>query len=360
MLNAIKLRRSVLWTCIAGMTVVVSCKKENLAPEEVSNNEVSTKAFETSKTTNAVSLVGSNLELGINGHPLGTLPYTSTPATRQIQLLKDMNMTWYRVDVHSKDDGGITVPHLWDPLKAAATNGGVKILPMLYTRTFSLNVSETESYNRGKKLGADFAAKYGNYFTYYNLGNEMEMKCLYPNKSGQSQADYDRAKYKIIRSYLKGMDEGIKSKDPDAKTMIDASWLHYGYLRMLEWDGVKFDIIAYHWYSEMEGAAAGSAYKIPDITKKLSALFPKKPIWFTEVNNRYKKTSTHEQDQNAFITKFIEKCKNNPQVKVLMFYELFDEPQKSGLLEPNYGIIKWNIPYTSWTKKLVANSLYVK
>ncbi|RVU02468.1 hypothetical protein EOD41_00575 [Mucilaginibacter limnophilus] len=360
MLNFIHFRKTALVACVTALCLA-SCKKEALTPEEPAPAaELSTEALESTKATNAISLAGSNLQLGINGHPLGTTPYINTPATKQIQLLKDMKMTWYRVDVMSKEDGSITVPSLWNPLQQASASGGVNILPMLYTRTLDLTVSEAESYKRGKTLGSNFAAKYGQYFTYYNLGNELEMKCLLPTKSGQSQADYNKAKYNVIRGYLRGMDEGIKAKDPGAKTMIDGSWLHYGFLRMLDWDGVKFDVVAWHWYSEMEGAAAGSMYKIPDITQKLSSLFPKKDIWFTEVNSRYKDASTHESKQNTFIVNFIEKCKKNPKVKVLMIYELFNEPFKKGLLEPNYGIYKWTVEYTSYTKKMVAKTLSAK
>lgn len=344
--------------CITGLCLT-SCQKESLLTPKDSATTYIAEKKETFQTNNIALMATPALELGINGHPLGTVPYTTTPASKQIQLLKDMNMKWYRVDVQSTSTGSITVPYLWEPLQEAAAAGGVKILPMLYTRTLSFNVSESESYQRGKTLGSNFAAKYGRYFTYYNLGNELEMDCLLPGKSGQSQEHYNKAKYRIIRNYLKGMDEGIKSKDADAKTMIDASWLHYAFLRMLDWDGVKFDVVAYHWYSEMDGAAAGSAYKIPDITRKLSSLFPNKPIWFTEVNNRFKTSSTYEQDQNAFITKFIEKCKNNPQVKVVMIYELFNEPHKLNALEANYGILKWTVPYTSWAKKIIAKTLYL-
>jgi hypothetical protein len=47
--------------------------------------------------------------------------------------------------------------------------------------------------------------------------------------------------------------------------MITAGWLHYGFLRMCEWYGVKFDVVAYNWYSDMENAAPKGP-GIPDIT----------------------------------------------------------------------------------------------
>lgn len=268
-----------------------------------------------------------------------------------------MNMNWYRIDVLTQSDGTVTVPNTLNPLLDAAAAGNVKLLPMLNPRTMNLSDSEAESYKKGKTLGANFAAKYAKYFSYYDLGNDLDLKVLLPNKTGQSQEHYDRKKFNTMAAYLKGMDEGIKSKDASAKTMISAGWLHYGFLRMCDWYGVKFDVVAYHWYSDMEAAAPKSPNNIPDITKKLSSLFPDKPIWFTEFNYRFKSSSTtNEQDQQTFIKNFVTKCKNNPQVKVALIYELFDEPYKSGN-EATYGIVKWLTKYTSWKNKLVAGFL---
>jgi hypothetical protein len=124
---------------------------------------------------------------------------------------------------------------------------------------------------------------------------------------------------------------------------------------MCEWYGVKFDVVAYNWYSDMENAAPKGP-GIPDITLKLSSLFPTKPIWFTEFNYRYKATSTtNEADQNAFVTKFVAKCKANPQVKVAIVYELFDEPYKS-TQEGAYGILKWATQYTNHLDKTLSKT----
>ncbi|GGH18291.1 hypothetical protein GCM10007352_28920 [Mucilaginibacter phyllosphaerae] len=303
------------------------------------------------------NLTGPGLMLGINGHPLGDAPYITTGAARQVQLLKSMGMNWYRINVQTKADGTMSASILFHELQQAAEKENINLLPMLYTRTLNLSKTEAESYKMGKTLGSNFAAKYGKYFSYYDLGNDLELELLEPNKTGKSQFHYNRQKLNVTAAYLKGMDEGIKSKDPDAKTMISAGWLHYGFIRMCDWYGVKFDVVAYHWYSDMERAAANAPYNIDDITTRLSNLFPNKPIWFTEMNYRYKPTNTnYEEDQNEFVKKFIAKCKNNPKVKVVMIYELFNEPYKN-TEERNFGILKWTTPYTIWAKKTIAKTL---
>ncbi|MBD1363060.1 hypothetical protein IDJ77_04485 [Mucilaginibacter sp. ZT4R22] len=349
------LQKTALLTCLVAVTFA-SCKKELDVEPATETVGFGTKAADLmlATTTPVSKLSGSALALGINGH-MGDAPYLATSPAKQIQMLKDRGMTWYRLNVQTKSDGSASSSDLLDALQAAATNGGVKILPMLYLRTLDYADSQAESYQKGKTLGGNFAAKYGAYFTYYNLGNDLELPLLMSQKTGQSQNDYYRDKFNVVAAYLKGMDDGIKAKDSDAKTMISAGWLHYGFLRMCEWYGVKFDVVAYNWYSDMEGAAAKGP-GIPDITLKLSALFPTKPIWFTEFNYRYKATSlTNEADQNAFVTKFVAKCKLNPQVKVAMVYELFDEPYKS-TQEGAYGILKWTTKYSLHADKVLSKT----
>jgi hypothetical protein len=52
-------------------------------------------------------------------------------------------------------------------------------------------------------LGGNFAAKYGSYFTYYNLGNDLELPLLLPQTTGQSQTHYYRDKFNVIAANLR-------------------------------------------------------------------------------------------------------------------------------------------------------------
>jgi hypothetical protein len=51
-----------------------------------------------------------------------------------------------------------------------------------------------------------------------------------------------------------GLYEGVKAADPNALAIVDtAGWLHYGFIERLvkEDRALAFDILAWHWYSEM-------------------------------------------------------------------------------------------------------------
>lgn len=347
--------------CLLGFILFSCNKKEDIetTPANLSTTTQKISSLLLSSTSTS-SQTGSEFMLGVNGH-LGDAPYVQLAASKQIQLLNEMKMKWYRINIQTYADGTIKTESRFLALHKAASEKGVNILPVIYTRSLDLNKTESESYKLGWELGSNFAAKYGQYFTYYDMGNDLELELLIKGKTGQSQNHYDRRKTNVTAAYLKGMDEGIKSKDPTAKTMISAGWIHYGFIRMCDWYGVKFDVVAYHWYSDMEGSAPKAPYNIPDITIKLASLFPNKPIWFTEFNYRYKeaKSDTYETDQNAFIMQFIQKCKNNPKVQALLIYELLNEPYKNGD-EGHFGLIKWVNRYTLYNKKMIANTMTTK
>src|SRR6195952_2121838 len=189
--------------CIASLTGISCSKTADDQPSPSVNvpNDLSQFQSLVNAASAKISVAGSTLQLGINGHPLGDAPYIATSATKQISLLKDMGMNWYRVNVTSTSDGSITMPDLFGPLLSAAAAGNVHLLPMLYPRTLSYSVSESASYQAGKVVGANFAAKYKQYFTYYELGNDLDLKPLLPNTTGASQVDYDQAKFKTIAAY---------------------------------------------------------------------------------------------------------------------------------------------------------------
>ncbi len=336
-----------------------SCKKDIQEPSKEPLKMADTANFAATSfaSTLATTTYPGTFTLGINGHPLNSPAYTKNSAIEQIKLVKSMNMGYYRFDVLSEDNGSVSESVLFYALIAAAKAGGVQLVPTIDASNLDIKNAST-AFQNGKNLGYNFAKRNAGNFTYYGLGNELDNKCILKNKAGQIASDYDANKIKVVANYLKGMDEGIKLADPTAKTMVDESFLHYGYLQLLVKAGVNFDIVACHWYSEMEGVAAKAPYNIPDITVKLSSLFAK-PIWFTEVNERYHSTSNQETLRNTFIQGFIAKCKKNKQVKGLLIYELYDEPFRTDKQEATYGLIKWIKPYTTWEYKLAAKNLLV-
>jgi hypothetical protein len=279
-----------------------SCKKDLMLQPEAASSELRQLSSSTLATTSgALPTTSPSFTSGVNGHPLGDIAYLGIPASAQIELIKKMGMGIYRINILSTSDGTCTVPKVLQPLLDAAAAGNITLLPMLTTRTLDYDDTEGNAYEKGKTLGGNFAAKYAAVFKYYDMGNDLDLKPLLSGKDGRALTDYDQTKLRVIAAYLKGMGEGIHAKDPGAQTMISAGWLHWGFIKACESYGVKFDILAYHWYSDMEAAIARSPWlKMSDITLTLNSLFPGKPIWITETNSRPKSIDTQEADQNTF------------------------------------------------------------
>lgn len=304
--------------------------------------------------TDTVPPAETSFYFGVNGHPVNQSAYMKISPSEQIRLIKSLGMNIYRVDLTADKGGVIRMHDRYVALKNAADSARVTLLPMVSSGTFDYDIAEEASYQTGYERGAAFASNYQHDFVYYNLGNELDNKCILPQKSGTSVNHYDPVKFKIIAARLKGMNDGVKSVDKDAKTMVDACWMHYQYLLMLENYGVNFDIVAYHWYNDMESMAV-KTYNITDITQFLSEKFAK-PIWFTEINIRNRTGTTNDQVQRDFLNSFIVKCKNNPQVKAALVYELFNQPVFNSS-ESYYGLFDWVTPYTDYVPKLWAKEV---
>ena len=89
----------------------------------------------------------------------------------------------------------------------------------------------------------------------------------------------EESRYQESKAQILGLARGVRAGNPGAKTMVNAAgWLHYGFFeRLIREDKVPFDIIAWHWYSEM-----GDMTKVRgnfDVLGKLKSY--KKPLWST-------------------------------------------------------------------------------
>uniref|UniRef100_UPI001066494E hypothetical protein n=1 Tax=Olivibacter sp. XZL3 TaxID=1735116 RepID=UPI001066494E len=252
---------SVIFT--GALLTLVSCSKQDVFEETQLNEGPNT-------TMATASSRSSTFDFGVNGHPLGPASYTNVPAKEQIALIKKLGMRSYRFDVSTLSNGKMHTDFRFQPLKKAAKEAGVTLVPMLYAQGLNFNMKMSEAYQQGRKVAEAFAQQYKDDFDYYNIGNELENLFILPLKAGTSRTHYNLKKFDIALHFLWGMNDGIKAKDPTAKTIINACWLHTAYIQMLESRGLKFDIIGWQWYDYMEKSAKKN-YGIDDISTYLSS-----------------------------------------------------------------------------------------
>ncbi len=300
----------------------------------------------------ATALQEDQLIFGINGHPLNQVAYIKTSVSTQMDMLKHYGMNYYRVDIGTDFEGNIREQKKFDNLIAGVNNANVKILPTLYLRGMDYAQSESANFTQGKILGKGFAAKYGQHFDYYELGNEYDLKLKMAGADGRYKESYNQSQFKLFAAFLRGMIQGIKEGDSGAKTMVNGCGWNYGFFELLKYYDVNIDVIAHHLYSK--STRQNTDYI--KIVQNLAAVWNNtKSIWVTELNKEDGSYNPAPEAQGLIVNDFISKLSQVPAVKAILIYELLDQPELVHNLEreKHMGLIKFNTLYDSWSYKSI-------
>lgn len=289
---------------------------------------------------------------GINGHPLTQEGYWQVPLNDQLDLVKESGAKWYRISFGAKAFRENTAR--FDELLEGAEKRGLKLLPVLMPSGLGSDKPIDQIQNESLAFGKEMATRYKGRITHWELGNELDNFSMIKKgettpsgkvwkwdgaPDGSSPDDYETVRYERCREFFKSIQQGIKEADPSALTMVDTSgWLHYGFIERLKQDGAaNFDILAWHWYSEMGDITAVSDKKI-DVLKLLKERY-QKPIWFTEINRRDGSKGDKEAEQAEYISTAIAKLAKTEGIDAVFLYELLDEPYFGESGESHYGLV---------------------
>jgi len=225
---------------------------------------------------------GQSFVWGINGHLAGS-GYSTASAATQLDQVKAMGMTYYRVDVNANTDGTVhDYATQFDTLYSTAATKGVKLLCMIYA-PYNLSATWQTNYNTGYNTVYNFLKKYPN-ITVIEEGNELDASPEFLGSSsddGASAGDYNATNVYLLGGCLTGMYNGAHAANPSARCIIDSiNHPHWGWFQALQNNSVPWDITGVHWYSS-SGSILGTGGA--NGLDKYSA-FGKK-IWVTEVNN---------------------------------------------------------------------------
>lgn len=304
---------------------------------------------------------------GINGHPIDSESYRAKGSLDlQTQLLKEFQLSYYRVNITLNNEGEVDYwkgdTQRWKNTLKNTTEANIKILPLILLRDFDFTMSEEKAYSIAKKKTSGFARKYKDQLDVYALGNEMDLKVDIDGKEGDKIAHYDKKKFDVWIAFLKGMAAGIREVDPTAKLIINGAGRHrYGYYEYIKQQQVDYDIIGFHWYSEMGNVDEPylSEKDGLDIIQYMHEQF-NKPIWITEINQHWGIDKHSENHQAFWIDHFIDNLKGRSYIKAFFVYELLDQPHLDdgeGYENPRqayFGLIDWVTPYTSYRYRPAA------
>jgi hypothetical protein len=340
---------------LISLLAVAGCKKNQLPAD--SSSAIATVPNANLKTQS------TPLITGINGHPFNTVAYNANSSTiagvdytTQANMVKAMGMTYYRVDVATDANGKATNETKLLDLIAKCQVNNIKVLPMIYDRC-NYSGTTTSNYNAAYTQMAGFATLYGQYFDYFELGNEWELfddlllraPNLPPNfHNGRDSTDYDLPRVNLAAQYVKGMEAGLKSVLPSKQSIVNTAGFFPTYwMDRMYAAAPTINVCGWHLYADMP-----AGYVNLGVTNIHQYLYNRyhRPIWYTESGYRFKTTLTQQANEDAsndWRNTLTTQATADPNVKAIIFYELLDEPERSGFSpynfqEENFGWVKFN------------------
>jgi hypothetical protein len=312
---------ALLLGCVMGVAITGTVQKRNRAA-----------------ATSSAPTAATRFVWGVSGHPFGQDSYRPSRGlsiAEQIALVRELGARWYRVDWDQKSvEPG---QHDYDMLVNEAQKKKVRLLPILFA-SFAPDATDAQVEEAAFRYGRAMARRYRGRVTHWELSNERDIDTMIRQgektrdgqewtggaPDGDKPEHYEESRYKKVKAQILGLSRGVKEGDPNAKTMVDtAGWLHYGFFeRLVNEDKVPFDILAWHWYSEM-----GDPTRVRgtiNVIEKLRSFG--KPIWITEINRRGGSQNSSEDAQAQYLSEAARQARDTWGVAGFFAYELLDEP----------------------------------
>jgi hypothetical protein len=284
---------------------------------------------------------GAALVWGVNGHPL--TGYSGVPVAQQIDLVADLGMRSYRVDVTSLDQADALAA-----LIALAKKRHVAILPVLIPPV-DLDKEDAATITvKARDFATRFVTRFRDDVTIWELGNEQEnyailqpcekrddgtiYPCAWGPAGGLVALDYEGKRLAKVVALLRGLSEATRAASPMARRALgSAGWGHIGFFERLKAQGVDWDISVWHLYGmDFEWAM-----------KRLKAF--DKPIWITEFNHPLGSQKEGEAGQAKGLDAMIARIKAYAptyDIEAAFIYELLDESYWAPSFEASMGLTR--------------------
>jgi hypothetical protein len=199
---------------------------------------------------------------------------------------------------------------------------------------------ETNRYAKAFDFAARLGEKYRERIEIFQFLNEISGTAIKPGHSGFVFEDYEGEKYLEIRELLRGLTDGLASTHPRAKRLISAHWLGIGIVDQLIKDRVSFEIVGWHWFSDM----GPDPVKIPLSTDRgvpaefngqifnLPAHFTEqgKEFWITETNLERGSLDGKEYEQATYLENILKVVAETEEVTGFFYFRLTDGAENAG------------------------------
>lgn len=291
------------------------------------------------QSTNQLIPDDGRFRWGIQIRPFAMDRYTDALMDQQLDLARELGVGWVRLDWHNYKDFS------WhDRIVAESNKRGLHVVLIL--EDIGVPTGNPDSPEKAKIRAQGIADHFKGRVHYYQLFNEVSGSALHgPEFPGSNfSRDYDQAKYRVIRDWMKGATAGIKAADPGGKTIVSAQWTHTGFIEQLIKDGVPFDILGWNWFSDMPNDLNGVTIDEHTGTSLLLKLkgFGKE-LWLTELGHRPGPTGQDEVKQAAYVKQMTERIHGYVSFKGLFYFELMDQSnvKAKGNKPEYYGMVNF-------------------
>lgn len=251
---------------------------------------------------------------------------------QELAFAKELGVNHLRANLEKEEDLNDYI------VKKVAEEGF--LLTLILDPEFKADFYKTANYQLGFKLGKEVATRFKGKVPFYQLANEATGVTIKKGFPGYKKSDYDPQKYKVFKDWVKGLSDGVKAGDPEAKRIISANWQGTAVMEMLVEDEVEFEIIGWNWFSDMgdifNTEFEGKSHNLPqEVTQKL-----KKDFWIVENNNQGGSFGKKEKEQARYISDFVKEIRKSPYVKGYFVFTLTDIAESINEAEGNLGLVK--------------------
>ena len=286
------------------------------------------------------SAARADLVWGVNGHPISSYPGISIET--QLDHVRDLGMTSYRVDVSGTDN----LPSLQRLVREAGARG-ITVLPVV-TPDLDLDKEtpaslEKKAYGLAHALVASFKTgevpvwELGNELENYAIIKSCEMRddgkqyaCANGPAGGVSVLDYFGPRWAKVSAVLKGLTEGAHAADPSVRRAVGtAGWGHIGAFARMKADGIDWDISVWHMYGQD-----------PEWAFKELVRY-EKPIWVTEFNNPLgsQKGQREQVNELKHAISLLRGLQDTYKIEAAHIYELMDKSYWGDTAEAHMGLV---------------------
>jgi uncharacterized protein DUF4214 len=301
------------------------------------------------------------LNFGINGHPLTQSEYSNDSGVdydTQMELVQTAGMRWYRFD-YFFSDSAVDFTKM-DELLQAAQRHGVQLLPGICSSPSINSETTTALYSKAYSVAFALVSRYKDSIHVWELGNERDNYSLYhlgdpwhgstypwESSAGMRTTDYYPPRLATAEAIIHGLADGVRAADPDSLRIVNFAWVHTGFLQNLENDGIPYDIVGSHWYSNVDLANQSGMgdmtcpgqnlpckqpQQFPNLFQNLQSITFGKPLWVTETNYWPivpNSVAFDLESEAEYLPGALQLWRDNPAtyaLQVALVYELLDQP----------------------------------